>query len=243
MPTLQQKCLFKNRRRQILAVAREMFAEHGYNGTTTRGIAARAQVNEAIIFRHFASKKGLYSAVLEDCLRPGDLRQRLGELLANANDVREGLTAVAEWTLRRCSENHSSARLSLFCALERHALSHSTVGLFMATYCEVVAEYLRRQMGRAALRSTDALMAARMFMGTLMYYSLVRELFGDKGLEADTCAASREIVSIWLDGMLPKQELRIARSAPLRASTVAKAGKRLSGKVSMRVHAKLQEAK
>ena len=42
-----------DRRRQILAVAMELFARRGFRGTTTRQIAERAGVNEAIVFRHF----------------------------------------------------------------------------------------------------------------------------------------------------------------------------------------------
>src|SRR3989442_1772659 len=54
-----------DRRQDILAAAMELFAKKGFRGTTTRDLATQAEVNEAIIFRHFTNKEELYSAILE----------------------------------------------------------------------------------------------------------------------------------------------------------------------------------
>src|SRR5262249_10545009 len=55
-----------DRRHDILAAAMEVFAKNGFRGTTTRDLAAQADVNEAIIFRHFNTKTELYRAILEE---------------------------------------------------------------------------------------------------------------------------------------------------------------------------------
>jgi AcrR family transcriptional regulator len=50
----------------ILQAARELFAERGYAGATTREIALRADTNEVLLFRHFTSKAQLFEqAVFE----------------------------------------------------------------------------------------------------------------------------------------------------------------------------------
>jgi len=46
-------------RNEILAAAAEVFAHHGFRGSTTRRIAEAAGVNEITIFRHFGSKEAL----------------------------------------------------------------------------------------------------------------------------------------------------------------------------------------
>lgn len=48
-------------RRLILEAARELFALRGYPGTTTRQIAALADVAEPLIFNNFGSKEALFA--------------------------------------------------------------------------------------------------------------------------------------------------------------------------------------
>ncbi len=51
-------------REKLLAAASALFAERGYDRTTVREIAARAGVNQALLFRHFGSKQGLFGEVV-----------------------------------------------------------------------------------------------------------------------------------------------------------------------------------
>src|SRR5439155_4069703 len=44
----------------VLAAARELFAERGFSGTTTREIAERAGVEETILFRNYGTKERLF---------------------------------------------------------------------------------------------------------------------------------------------------------------------------------------
>jgi AcrR family transcriptional regulator len=44
----------------LLKAGRELFASKGYAGASTRDIARRAEVSEALLFRHFGSKAGLF---------------------------------------------------------------------------------------------------------------------------------------------------------------------------------------
>jgi AcrR family transcriptional regulator len=49
---------------RILTAAREIFAEQGYDAASTREIAERAEVNQAMIHYYFRNKRGLYHRVL-----------------------------------------------------------------------------------------------------------------------------------------------------------------------------------
>lgn len=51
-------------RRRLIETAIEVFAAHGYDGTSTRLLAERAGVNLPAIQYHFGSKEGLYRAVV-----------------------------------------------------------------------------------------------------------------------------------------------------------------------------------
>lgn len=51
---------------RILGAAEDVFAERGFDGSSTREIAARAQVNISSLHYHWASKETLYLAVFRD---------------------------------------------------------------------------------------------------------------------------------------------------------------------------------
>ena len=56
-------------RAALLRAARELFSAHGFDRTTVRAIAERADVNQALLFRYFGSKDALFTAVLGDEVR------------------------------------------------------------------------------------------------------------------------------------------------------------------------------
>ena len=52
------------RRKAIVAAAGPLFARKGFAGTTTRELAEAAGISEALLFRHFPTKKLLYGEIL-----------------------------------------------------------------------------------------------------------------------------------------------------------------------------------
>jgi TetR/AcrR family transcriptional regulator, transcriptional repressor of aconitase len=52
------------RRKAIVAAAVPLFARKGFAGTTTRELAEVAGISEALLFRHFPTKKQLYGEIL-----------------------------------------------------------------------------------------------------------------------------------------------------------------------------------
>lgn len=50
-------------RNKILKAATEMFMQHGFAGTSMPKLAAKAGINQTLIFHHFGDKKGLWRAV------------------------------------------------------------------------------------------------------------------------------------------------------------------------------------
>src|SRR5579872_2307151 len=55
------------RREAIVQAVRNVFAEKGFHGTTTRELAEAAGVSEALLFKHFPSKEALYAAMHQSC--------------------------------------------------------------------------------------------------------------------------------------------------------------------------------
>src|SRR5882757_7195120 len=63
------------RRAAIIKAVRRVFAEQGFDGTTTRELAAAAGVSEALLFKHFPNKEALYSAMQLACCNERDYDQ------------------------------------------------------------------------------------------------------------------------------------------------------------------------
>lgn len=53
------------RRHQLIDVARSLFAERGYEGTSIEEIAQRASVSKPVVYEHFGGKEGLYAVVVD----------------------------------------------------------------------------------------------------------------------------------------------------------------------------------
>jgi AcrR family transcriptional regulator len=62
----------KDRKALILANARAIFAQSGYEAARTQDIARCSGVSEALMYRHFPSKEALYRAVLREVIREQD---------------------------------------------------------------------------------------------------------------------------------------------------------------------------
>lgn len=194
-----------DRRRQILAAAVELFARQGYQGTTTRAIAQRARVNEAILFRHFPSKEALYWAVIEQKCAGARRRERLEQhLQAEASD-REVFRKLALEILQRNWEDTNLSRLLLFSALENHRLSQRFFRTYVASYYEKLARHIQKRVAEGVFRAVDPLLAARGFIGMVFYHFLVQELFGGKKYQRfEPQRVAEEMADIWLQGVLAR---------------------------------------
>ena len=53
------------RHKAIIDAVKKVFAQSGFDGTTTKQLAAAAGISEALLFKHFPNKEALYDAVIE----------------------------------------------------------------------------------------------------------------------------------------------------------------------------------
>ena len=201
-----------DRRRQILDVATGLFAVQGFQGTKTREIAARAGVNEALVFRHFPTKQKLYAAVLESLCHAGDAEEKFHARLRGDAPVQDVLASIAEDILRRNSEDDTFVRLWLFSGLENHGLYQMLYKNYIARYHAELAAYIRRLSRVRRLRSGDPLLAARAFLGMVVHHFVTNLLFAKKKYGAQKIRdVSQTLARIWLEGMEVRSNGRSAR--------------------------------
>ncbi len=199
-PTLRVSAA--DRRLQITEAATKLFARQGFEGTTTRQIAERAGINEALIFRHFPTKEELYWAVIDEKIRTGGGTKRLQERLQSGAADIEVFAGLAEKMLRR---DTTLTRLLLFSALENHRLSQRFFRTYIAQYYEALAEHIRQGVQEGRLRRVDPMLAARGFLGMIFYHFMIQELFGGERFQPfDAAQVGSTMAEIFMQGMLPR---------------------------------------
>jgi AcrR family transcriptional regulator len=84
-----------SRRAQILEVAAELFAEHGFHGVSISDLGAACGFSGPALYKHFRSKQAILSEMLvsisEELLREGKRRVKY------ADDDRAALAALVDW--------------------------------------------------------------------------------------------------------------------------------------------------
>jgi AcrR family transcriptional regulator len=202
----QHRFTAEDRKHQILQVATELFASRGYEGTTTREIARRARVNEAIIFRHFPTKEDLYWAVIEaKCAAKAGV-QVMVTILDAGDDLRNTFINLAETMLRRREKDPSLMRLLLFSGLENHRLSQRFFETYIVDYYQILSEHIRKRIASGEFRKVNPQIAARGLLGMLVYHSMVQDIFGASRFQTfDLHDVAEDLTDIWLRGMLAEE--------------------------------------
>jgi AcrR family transcriptional regulator len=172
----------QQRREQIVEVAAELFSRKGFTSTTTKEIAERAGVSEAIIFRHFTTKDELYSAILDHKVRQCAERAMASlEWAARRKDDRAFFSTLAFEILEFHGNDPTIMRLLMFSALEGHNLSEIFFNSTARRPREMVRRYIKRRMADGAFRAIDPDVCARAFVGMVIYHVQLSHIFKLEG--------------------------------------------------------------
>jgi AcrR family transcriptional regulator len=195
----------EDRRLQILRVAMRLFSQRGFRGTTTKEIALAAGVSEAMVFRHFATKKELYSAILDHkaCVHESmDPLQVVAQAFAEKDDraVFEGLALDA---LNQHDCDPEFHRLLLHSALEEHELAQMFWEKFVKRVYRTLRGYIRERQRAGAMKNVEPLVVVRAFVGMIIHHSLNNNLWDRKQqlLKISNQAAARQFTDILLHGV------------------------------------------
>ncbi|MCH2205735.1 MAG: TetR/AcrR family transcriptional regulator [Lentisphaerales bacterium] len=76
----------EERKTAIIKSCLPLFVEKGFKSTTTKELAAAAQVSEALLYKHFPSKKKIYKAIQDYCCSNMDNHKQWLESLPNSTE-------------------------------------------------------------------------------------------------------------------------------------------------------------
>jgi AcrR family transcriptional regulator len=176
---MRERLTGEERRRVIIEAALSLFSRKGFRGTTTKEIAQAAGCSEAMLFKHFATKDALYSAILESKVQIEETLAKARQAAARRDDAGV-LQAVGLEGLIQTEHDPSLMRLLLFSALEGHPLAHTFFETKVRSLHEFLGGYIEARIAEGAFRPVNPLVAARGFVGMIVHYLLLHEIYGIK---------------------------------------------------------------
>ena len=196
------------RRSQILQVAIDLFSQRGFSGTTTKEIARAARVSEAMVFRHFANKDELYSAILDHKACSRTFKNPFDEVAEKikAKDDYGVFYTMALNALNHHSEDYGFLRLMLHSALENHDLARMFFESFITDIYNFLGDYIRQRQADGAFRTIEPNMIVRTFIGMFVHHSLNNLLWDkeQKLLKVSNEEAAKNFTEILLRGIMTR---------------------------------------
>lgn len=213
----------EDRRRQLIQVAMRLFSQKGFTGTTTKEIAAAANVNEAIIFRHFATKDDLYAAILDyksNQACSGDWLAEL-QIQAERRDDIQLFRTVAEKKLshHRCDEHDQFLRLMFYSALEGHTLAHIFLERQARPINKFLCSYIKERQREGAFCGVNPRIAVSAFIGALNHHVMMNAFFEDWRINISDEEAVESYTNLFLNGLRVKD---VTTAKQIRKTTLGR---------------------
>jgi TetR/AcrR family transcriptional regulator len=199
-----------DRRRQIIRVAIELFSKRGFRGTTTKQIAEAAGISEAIIFRHFAKKQDLYTAILDDKWKEASEGPWMEELrdLAERREDELLFRSIASWFLESHRKDPSFHRLLLYSGLEGHEFSKILHGRGLP-FRAFLHDYVVKRQKEGAFRKCDPGLLIFSLVAMPAHFGMLTKVFGFDLLPVSDEKAVDAFSKIMLDGIrVPKDKAK-----------------------------------
>jgi len=196
-----QRIRGEERRAQLLDVALALFAEHGYDGTSTRQIASAAGVTEGLIFKYFPTKRDLLRAVIEryaPCRETLDREQCLADLL-----VEEALVHVFNGMANHLWENRLFVRMVIMESYRQGEAFQELMTIMERGPC-FLRHLLDARVARGELALPDTAAAAALLGGSVFAFFQKHQHRGESEWRRRSTEFIREAVRLFLQGARPE---------------------------------------
>jgi TetR/AcrR family transcriptional regulator, mexJK operon transcriptional repressor len=178
MPLQRDDQEFESKRQQIIDGALDVFATKGFENATNKDIARASKIGSpALIYHYFQDKADLFREVIEQ-------RTQLFHLLTHSDAImelppREALAQFGEAFVGILNNRAAVSifRLMLGEATRRPAVAEMINKVGPGRLFPLLRRYFERQMQAGIMRRMDSGAAVRCFLGPLLGYMLMRDVF------------------------------------------------------------------
>jgi AcrR family transcriptional regulator len=158
------------KQKALISAATSLFAQRGYEATTTREIAMRAGCAEGLIHRYFGGKSGL----LLDIVRQHVAADKATRIERPASATLEAeIRKLMDWQLDHLWTEREFLRVAFSCAI-LHPRLGKLLGKYMPARTELIAQRLRRYWNRRFSNDDDIELLARSLISLSFDFGFMR---------------------------------------------------------------------
>ena len=190
-------------RSEILAAARQVFAQRGLEGASVREVAEVANVNNAMIYYHFKDKGELYRAVLADSFSAFD---SIWEHKIFKSDV-SARVKIRKYVDEFIRFQHSNEELRRIMSMEFAACSENCKWLadnFFTHSYEKLAKIMKAGMRSGELKKFDPSKAIPSLIGMIIHSFIMKpiaEYIVGKKFDLSVARYGKFITEMFFDGL------------------------------------------
>jgi AcrR family transcriptional regulator len=165
-----------DKKEHIINVAIELFAEKGFEGTSIRELAIRADVNIAMVNYYFGSKDKLFEALIE--YKASYMRERLEEIVndKDKSDI-EKIDAVIETYVNRILSQHNYHRLiHQELMLQQREFVHSGIIKLFSINLQIIKSIIEDGMEKKIFKRVDPELTVASLTGTINQVMLSKSM-------------------------------------------------------------------
>lgn len=183
-------------RERILQVARRLFAERGYRGTSVGDIESAAGLAPRAggLYKHFPSKEALLRAVMAQHADAVDAFDA-GLPTLDLGDLRAEVTLVGRWGLAELRQEHELTRIVMKEGERFPELRTAFKELIVGRGHRLGTQWIKARAQRLGVRLEDPAALAAVLVDALVGYTLEEVLVGPSPAGVD----DERFLAAWID--------------------------------------------
>ena len=191
---------FEDTHERILEKALELFSKKGFRGSTTKELAAGAEVSEVTLYRHFESKEAIFEEIARRFTIIPVLQNIPPEILAKP--LGDKLKYIAERFFKIFRERTSMMRMMFSEAIINKEQAKMLLENLPMKALAIISKLFEREIAEGKVKKLDPKIIARLFLGTLLSYNLFQEILYGKEYESfDEGVVIETLVETYLKGI------------------------------------------
>jgi TetR/AcrR family transcriptional regulator len=201
-PQTRKRFSSEERRNQLLRIAVGLFSQRGFQGTTTKAIAAAAGVSEATIFQHFANKEELYASILDYKAAETGLKEWEEQLreCAERLDDEALIFSMVERILQGNRRDPQIQRLMFQSALSGRPLPKVMIQRILPLR-QFLCDYIAKRQKQGAFRRCEPEVVVHAIVSLPSYYGVTKSLFGVDALRLSEHDMAASFARLLLNGL------------------------------------------